>query len=178
MSAAGTGGTPIERFRTAWNAFWFTPGNTLTLTIDLALQQRAEALLAGKKGAIVMLDVNTGGVLALTLRGIPFSISAAVGFIALAGIEVRNSILFVDFAKNEMHRGLDIEEAVLRAGQTRMRPIWVTDLTMMAGAFAILFDPIFQGMAIGNQQETGLDSTVWRLDKLSDFDGQIATYVH
>jgi Cu/Ag efflux pump CusA len=47
-----------------------------------------------------------------------------------------------------MHRGLEIEEAVIRAGQTRMRPIWVTDLTMMAGATAILFDPIFEGMAI------------------------------
>jgi len=77
-----------------------------------------------------------------------FTATSMIGFIALAGIEVRNSILFVDFAKNEMHRGLDIEEAVLRAGQTRMRPIWVTDLTMMAGAAAILFDPIFEGMAI------------------------------
>jgi len=77
-----------------------------------------------------------------------FTATSMIGFIALAGIEVRNSILFVDFAKNEMHRGLEIEEAVLRAGQTRMRPIWVTDLTMMAGAAAILFDPIFQGMAI------------------------------
>jgi multidrug efflux pump subunit AcrB len=77
-----------------------------------------------------------------------FTATSMIGFIALAGIEVRNSILFVDFAKNEMHRGLEIEEAVIRAGQTRMRPIWVTDLTMMAGATAILFDPIFEGMAI------------------------------
>jgi multidrug efflux pump subunit AcrB len=77
-----------------------------------------------------------------------FTATSMIGFIALAGIEVRNSILFVDFAKNEMHRGLEIEEAVLRAGQIRMRPIWVTDLTMMAGAAAILFDPIFEGMAI------------------------------
>ncbi len=77
-----------------------------------------------------------------------FTATSMIGFIALAGIEVRNSILFVDFAKNEMHRGLPIEEAVLRAGQIRMRPIWVTDLTMMAGASAILFDPIFEGMAI------------------------------
>jgi multidrug efflux pump subunit AcrB len=77
-----------------------------------------------------------------------FTATSMIGFIALAGIEVRNSILFVDFAKNEMHRGLEIEEAVIRAGQTRMRPIWVTDLTMMAGAAAILFDPIFEGMAI------------------------------
>ena len=77
-----------------------------------------------------------------------FTATSMIGFIALAGIEVRNSILFVDFTKNEIHRGLDIREAVLKAGQTRMRPIWVTDLTMMAGATAILFDPIFQGMAI------------------------------
>ncbi len=82
------------------------------------------------------------------LLGAEFTATSMIGFIALAGIEVRNSILFVDFAKNEMHRGLPIEEAVLRAGQIRMRPIWVTDLTMMAGATAILFDPIFQGMAI------------------------------
>ncbi len=71
-----------------------------------------------------------------------------IGFIALAGIEVRNSILLVDFAKNEAHRGVSVAEAVITAGKTRMRPIWVTDLTMMAGAFAIILDPIFEGMAI------------------------------
>jgi len=47
-----------------------------------------------------------------------------------------------------VHRGTHVKEAVIMSGQIRMRPIWVTDLTMMAGAFAILFDPIFQGMAI------------------------------
>ncbi|MEN8178861.1 MAG: efflux RND transporter permease subunit [Pseudomonadota bacterium] len=77
-----------------------------------------------------------------------FTATSMIGFIALAGIEVRNSILLVDFAKNEVHRGISAKEAVMMAGQIRMRPIWVTDLTMMAGAFAILFDPIFQGMAI------------------------------
>jgi multidrug efflux pump subunit AcrB len=77
-----------------------------------------------------------------------FTATSMIGFIALAGIEVRNSILLVDFAKNEVDKGVPIQEAVIRAGQIRMRPIWVTDLTMMAGATAILFDPIFQGMAI------------------------------
>ncbi len=77
-----------------------------------------------------------------------FTATSMIGFIALAGIEVRNSILMVDFAKNSVHRGTEVQEAVIRAGQIRMRPIWVTDLTMMAGAVAILFDPIFQGMAI------------------------------
>ena len=67
---------------------------------------------------------------------------------ALAGIEVRNSILFADFAKNKVHHGMDIREAVVQAGQIRMRPIVVTQLTLMAGAGAIMFDPIFQGMAI------------------------------
>ncbi|MCP3871310.1 MAG: efflux RND transporter permease subunit [Gammaproteobacteria bacterium] len=80
--------------------------------------------------------------------GAEFTATSMIGFIALAGIEVRNSILLVDFAKNEVHRGVSVQEAVIRSGQIRMRPIWVTDLTMMAGAMAILFDPIFQGMAI------------------------------
>ena len=77
-----------------------------------------------------------------------FTATSMIGFIALAGIEVRNSILFVDFTKNLVKKGIDIREAVLQAGQIRMRPIWVTDLTMMAGSAAILFDPIFEGMAI------------------------------
>jgi multidrug efflux pump subunit AcrB len=81
------------------------------------------------------------------LLGAEFTATSMIGFIALAGIEVRNSILLVDFAKNEVHRGVTVAEAVMLAGKTRMRPIWVTDLTMMAGAFAILFDPIFEGMA-------------------------------
>ncbi|MCB1759494.1 MAG: efflux RND transporter permease subunit [Gammaproteobacteria bacterium] len=82
------------------------------------------------------------------LLGAEFTATSMIGFIALAGIEVRNSILLVDFAKNEVDRGIPVREAVIMAGHIRMRPIWVTDLTMMAGAFAILFDPIFQGMAI------------------------------
>ena len=77
-----------------------------------------------------------------------FTATSMIGFIALAGIEVRNSILLVDFARNEVERGCAVAEAVISAGRTRMRPIWVTDLTMMAGAAAILFDPIFEGMAI------------------------------
>lgn len=82
------------------------------------------------------------------IMGAEFTATSMIGFIALAGIEVRNSILLVDFARNEVHRGTPVREAVVSAGQTRMRPIWVTDLTMMAGAVAIIFDPIFEGMAV------------------------------
>lgn len=77
-----------------------------------------------------------------------FTATSMIGFIALAGIEVRSSILLVDFVKNEVHLGQDAMHAVANAGQIRMRPIWVTNLTMMAGSATILFDPIFQGMAI------------------------------
>jgi multidrug efflux pump subunit AcrB len=82
------------------------------------------------------------------LLGAEFTATSMIGFIALAGIEVRNSILLVDFARTEVQHGLSVQDAVLLAGKTRMRPIWVTDLTMMAGAAAIMFDPIFEGMAI------------------------------
>ncbi|WPL16571.1 Multidrug transporter MdtB [Thiorhodovibrio winogradskyi] len=82
------------------------------------------------------------------LLGAEFTATSMIGFIALAGIEVRNSILLVDFAQDAVRRGLSVRDAVVEAGRTRLRPVWVTDLTMMAGAFAILFDPIFQGMAI------------------------------
>lgn len=77
-----------------------------------------------------------------------FTATSMIGFIALAGIIVRNSILLVDFAKNEVARGIDVRHAVVRAGQIRMRPIVITDLTMMIGSAAIIFDPIFEGMAI------------------------------
>jgi multidrug efflux pump subunit AcrB len=77
-----------------------------------------------------------------------FTATSMIGFIALAGIEVRSSILMVDFTKNELEHGQPIEKAVVNAGHIRFRPIWVTNLTMMAGSFALLLDPIFQGMAI------------------------------
>jgi multidrug efflux pump subunit AcrB len=77
-----------------------------------------------------------------------FTATSMIGFIALAGILVRNSILIVDFARTAVDSGLEIHEAVLQACETRMRPVVITDLTMMASAAALIFDPIFQGMAI------------------------------
>lgn len=77
-----------------------------------------------------------------------FTATSMIGFIALAGIIVRNSILLVEFIKHELATGVDIQDAVLAAGQVRMRPILITALTLMAGAVAIIGDPIFQGMAV------------------------------
>jgi len=82
------------------------------------------------------------------LMGAEFTATSMIGFIALAGIVVRNSILLVEFVKNEVAQGKDITDAVVSAGQIRMRPILITALTLMAGAWMIIGDPIFQGMAV------------------------------
>jgi multidrug efflux pump subunit AcrB len=71
-----------------------------------------------------------------------------IGFIALAGIIVRNSILLVDFALHELGRGVPLHEALLNACQARTRPILITALALVGGSAVILTDPIFQGMAV------------------------------
>ncbi len=82
------------------------------------------------------------------LLGAEFTATSMIGWIALAGIIVRNSILLVDFSKNEVANGVSLRESVIKAVVTRTRPILITQLTMIAGAFSIIGDPIFQGMAI------------------------------
>jgi len=85
-----------------------------------------------------------------------FTATSMIGFIALAGIIVRNSILLVEFVKVEVEQGKPIREAVIAAGQVRMRPIFITALTLMAGAAAIVTDPIFEGMAVSLLFGTGV----------------------
>ncbi|VAW61447.1 Acriflavin resistance protein [hydrothermal vent metagenome] len=82
------------------------------------------------------------------LLGAQFSATSMIGMIALAGIIVRNSILLVDFINQQLAQGVDFEEAVIRAGSVRAKPIVLTGLAAMLGAFFILTDPIFNGLAI------------------------------
>jgi len=82
------------------------------------------------------------------LLGAEFTATSMIGWIALAGIIVRNSILLVDFSKQAVAQGMDHREAVIQAVRTRTRPILITQLTMVAGSLGIILDPIFQGMAI------------------------------
>ena len=77
-----------------------------------------------------------------------FTATSMIGWIALAGIIVRNSILLVDFSIHEIQRGIPVAEAVIRACKTRTRPILITALALVAGSSVIFTDPIFQGMAI------------------------------
>ncbi len=77
-----------------------------------------------------------------------FTATSMIGFIALSGIIVRNSILLVDFIQLEQKNGVSLEDAVLRAGMVRFRPIILTALAVVVGSFVMILDPIFQGLAI------------------------------
>ena len=77
-----------------------------------------------------------------------YTATSMIGMIALAGIIVRNSILLVDFINQLIEEGIELEEAVLRAGAVRAKPIMLTGLAAMLGAMFILDDPIFNGLAI------------------------------
>ena len=89
-----------------------------------------------------------GIVLGHWMLGAPFTATSMIGFIALAGIIVRNSILLVDFIRHRRSAGAPLNEALLEAGATRFKPIFLTAAAAMIGAAFILTDPIFQGLAI------------------------------
>jgi len=80
--------------------------------------------------------------------GAEFTATSMIGWIALAGIIVRNSILLVDFTKHEVERGVHVIDAVINSCQARTRPIVITALALVGGSSVILSDPIFEGMAI------------------------------
>ena len=82
------------------------------------------------------------------LHGAFFTATSMIGMIALAGIMVRNSILIIDFIQLRIEDGVALKQAVLEAGAVRTRPILLTAGTVVIGAIVILFDPIFQGLAI------------------------------
>ncbi|MDX9690473.1 MAG: efflux RND transporter permease subunit [Alphaproteobacteria bacterium] len=89
-----------------------------------------------------------GIVIGHVLFGAPFTAPSMIGFIALAGIIVRNSILVVDFIRALRKQGMPLHEALIEAGKIRIRPIVLTAAAAMVGAAFILTDPIFQGLAI------------------------------
>ncbi len=82
------------------------------------------------------------------LFGAPFTATSMIGFIALAGIIVRNSILLVDFIRHGAGQNKTLRAVLLEAGSVRFKPILLTALAAMIGAATILLDPIFQGLAI------------------------------
>jgi multidrug efflux pump subunit AcrB len=82
------------------------------------------------------------------LMGAFFTATSMIGFIAGAGIVVRNSIILVDFIELKLAEGMELKEAIVQAGLIRFRPMLLTAAAVVVGSSVILLDPIFQGMAI------------------------------
>jgi len=98
---------------------------------------------------MVPIPLTLVGILpAHAIFGIFFTATSMIGFIALAGIIVRNSILLVDFINLELQAGEPLEHAVVKAGAVRLVPIFLTQLSTIVGASFMLSDPIFQGLAL------------------------------
>jgi multidrug efflux pump subunit AcrB len=89
-----------------------------------------------------------GIVLGHWMLGAYFTATSMIGFIALAGVMVRNSVLLIDFINIRLDEGTPLKQAIIEAGAVRITPILLTAGAVVLGAVIILFDPIFQGLAI------------------------------
>jgi multidrug efflux pump subunit AcrB len=145
-----------------YQVFW---GGDMRLTLDVFRDLGAAffvalvfiyLLLVGYYQSFVM-PVIVMGAIPLTLIGMfpghrlfhmPFNATSMIGFIALAGIVVRNSLLLIDFIQDYRRQGYSLDEAVSEAGAVRFRPILLTALAIMFGTAVMVTDPVFGGLAI------------------------------
>jgi cobalt-zinc-cadmium resistance protein CzcA len=128
------------------------------LTLILIFAVLTGALSSAKDALVIYTGIPlalTGGVLALTLRGIPFSISAAVGFIALSGIAVLNGLVMVSFIRDLRLHGMALNEAVQAGATARLRPVLMTALVASLG-----FVPMAFNTGIGSEVQRPLATVV------------------
>jgi multidrug efflux pump subunit AcrB len=122
-------------------------GNFLTVILFSAFLFIAVLLLQFKtfKGIIIVLSVIPlgiiGGVIMLLITGFPMSLVTIIGFIGLAGIQVKNSLLLVDFTNQLREEGYSIEDAIKKSGETRFLPVVLTSLTAICGLIPIAMNP-------------------------------------
>ncbi len=127
---------------------------TLLLIIGLLVM----ALGSFRDAAVIFTGIPlalTGGIVALLLRGIPFSISAAVGFIALSGIAVLNGLVMVAFIRDLLAHGRSLDEGIVEGALTRLRPVLMTALVAALG-----FVPMALNTGIGSEVQRPLATVV------------------
>jgi multidrug efflux pump subunit AcrB len=147
-----------DRFSMKWDGEWHI---TVEVFRDLGLAFAVVLVLiyvlvvgwfgSFKTPLVIMapIPLTLVGILpAHTLMGAFFTATSMIGFIAGAGIIVRNSIILVDFIELRRSQGMPLAEAVVDAGAVRFRPMLLTAAAVVVGASVILFDPIFQGLAL------------------------------
>ena len=147
------GGT-FEQLQSAANRLAVVVPLTLCLIVGLLILALRSVADAGVIFSGVPLAL-TGGVLALLFRGIPFSISAAVGFIALSGIAVLNGLVMVAFIRDLRAHGRPLEEAIVEGALTRLRPVLMTALVAALG-----FVPMALNTGIGSEVQRPLATVV------------------
>ena len=172
-------GSFVSDIQTAINAsvdvpagYWIEYGGTyqklqsaskrLTLVVPITLVMIIGLLILAlgsfKDAMIIFTGVPlalTGGVLFLVLRDIPFSISAAVGFIALSGIAILNGLVMVSFIRDLIHDGFSVEKAIIQGALTRLRPVLTTALVASLG-----FVPMALNTGIGSEVQRPLATVV------------------
>jgi multidrug efflux pump subunit AcrB len=147
-----------DRYSMKWDGEWHI---TVEVFRDLGLAFAAVLVLiyilvvgwfkSFKTPLVIMapIPLTLVGILpAHALMGAFFTATSMIGFIAGAGIIVRNSIILVDFIELRRSHGMPLEQAVVDAGAVRFRPMLLTAAAVVVGASVIIFDPIFQGLAI------------------------------
>ena len=147
-----------DRYSMKWDGEWHI---TVEVFRDLGLAFAAVLVLiyvlvvgwfkSFKTPLVIMAPIPltlVGIIPAHALMGAFFTATSMIGFIAGAGIIVRNSIILVDFIELRRSQGMSLEEAVVDAGAVRFRPMLLTAAAVVVGASVILFDPIFQGLAL------------------------------
>ena len=82
------------------------------------------------------------------IMGVPFSGASIIGIIALAGVVVRSSLLIIDFVGEQQLAGVELREAVIEGAMLRLRPIFLTAVTVLLGSLVMLLDPVFNGLAV------------------------------
>jgi multidrug efflux pump subunit AcrB len=150
--------TDAERYSVKWDGEWHI---TIEVFRDLGIAFAAVliliyALVVGWFQSFVTpliimaaIPFSLVGILpAHGAMGAFFTATSMIGFIAGAGIVVRNSIILVDFIELRLSQGMPVDEAVIDAGAVRFRPMMLTAAAVVVGSAVILFDPIFQGLAI------------------------------
>jgi multidrug efflux pump subunit AcrB len=120
---------------------------TASYTMPLVIMVAIPLTIIGVMPGFALLNLLFAGPVQGFANPIYFTATAMIGMIALAGIVVRNSIILIDFIHHHLDRGFSLEEAVLRAGAVRFRPILLTALAAMFGSWVITLDPIFSGLA-------------------------------
>ncbi|MHB8070290.1 MAG: efflux RND transporter permease subunit, partial [Desulfobaccales bacterium] len=120
---------------------------TASFTMPLVIMVAIPLTMIGVMPGFALLNLLFTRPVAGFANPIYFTATAMIGMIALAGIVVRNSIILIDFIHHHLERGVPLEDAVLRAGAVRFRPILLTALAAMFGSWVITLDPIFSGLA-------------------------------